>query len=31
MKQLLCSEPYVDNNVESWIIEYTEKIERKKK
>jgi len=30
MKQLLRSEPHIENNIELWIIEYTKKMELQK-
>jgi len=30
MRQLLSSEPHIENNIESWIIEYAEKMEQQK-
>ena len=30
-KRLLDSEPHIENNIESWIIEYAERIEKQRK
>jgi len=30
MKQLLCNEAHIENNMESWVIEYAEKMEPQK-